>query len=116
MSAALTTRQAGDVSVVYVSGRVTLGGGSNALGVMLRDLVSSDHKKILVNLGGVSYIDSSGIGELVSAFTALTQAGGQLKLLGLSTRIKHILLITRNYSFFDVHDDEAAATRSFELA
>jgi anti-sigma B factor antagonist len=109
----LNNRQVGDVTVVDVAGRITLGEGSSALREALRDLVGKDHKKILLNLGEVSYIDSSGIGELVSGFTTVTNAGGQLKLLGLNKRVKDLLQITKLYTVFDVHEDEAGAVRSF---
>jgi anti-sigma B factor antagonist len=103
----------GDVSVVDVAGRITLGEGSSALRDTLRDMVSKNQKKILLNLGEVSYIDSSGIGELVSGFTTVTNSGGQLKLLGLNKRVKDLLQITKLYTVFDVHEDEAGALRSF---
>ena len=113
MSIKLSTRQVGDVSVVDVAGRITLGEGSSALRDLLREMVGKNQKKILLNLGDVSYIDSSGIGELVSGFTTVTNQGGQLKLLKLTKRVKDLLQITKLYTVFDVHDDEAAAVRSF---
>ena len=113
MSVKLSTRQVGDVSVVDVAGRITLGEGSSALRDLMRDMVSKGQKKMLLNLGEVSYIDSSGIGELVSGFTTVTNNGGQLKLLGLTKRVKDLLQITKLYTVFDVHDDEAGAIRSF---
>ena len=113
MSIKLSTRQVGDVSVMDVAGRITLGEGSSALRDMMRDLVSKSQKKILLNLGDVSYIDSSGIGELVSGFTTVTNSGGNLKLLGLNKRVKDLLQITKLYTVFDVHEDEAGAIRSF---
>ena len=113
MSVKLNIRQVGDVSVVDVAGRITLGEGSSAMRDSIRDLVSKNQKKILLNLGEVSYIDSSGIGELVSGFTTVTNSGGQLKLLGLNKRVKDLLQITKLYTVFDVHEDEAAAIRSF---
>ncbi len=113
MSVKLNTRQVGDVSVVDVAGRITLGEGSSALRDALRDMVAKNHKKILLNLGEVSYIDSSGIGELVSGFTSVTNSGGQLKLLGLNKRVKDLLQITKLYTVFDVHEDESSAVRSF---
>ena len=79
----------------------------------LREMVASSQKKILLNLGEVSYIDSSGIGELVSGFTTVTNQGGQLKLLNLTKRVKDLLQITKLYTVFDVHEDEAHAIRSF---
>ena len=113
MSLKLTTRQVGDVTVVDVAGRITLGEGSSILRDSMRDLVSKGQKKVLLNLSDVNYIDSSGIGELVSGFTTITNAGGQLKLLGLTNRVKDLLQITKLYTVFDVHEDEAHAVRSF---
>ena len=113
MSVKLNTRQIGDVSVVDVAGRITLGEGSSALRDSLREMVGKGQKKILLNLGEVSYIDSSGIGELVSAFTTVTNGGGQLKLLNLTKRVKDLLQITKLYTVFDVHDSEVTAIRSF---
>jgi len=113
VSVKLNTRQIGDVSVVDVAGRITLGEGSSALRDTLREMVSKGQKKVLLNLGEVSYIDSSGIGELVSAFTTVTNGGGQLKLLNLTKRVKDLLQITKLYTVFDVHDSEVTAIRSF---
>ena len=113
MSVKLTTRQVGDVTVVDVAGRITLGEGSATVRDAMRDMVSKSQKKILLNLGEVSYIDSSGIGELVSGFTTVTNSGGALKLLNLNKRVKDLLQITKLYTVFDVHDDEASAIRSF---
>ena len=113
MSVKLNTRQVGDVSVIDVSGRITLGEGSSTLRDALRELAGKGQKKILLNLGEVSYIDSSGIGELVSGFTSVTNSGGQLKLLNLTKRVKDLLQITKLYTVFDVHESEASAIRSF---
>lgn len=110
----MSTRQAGDVIVVDVTGRITLGEGSSALGDKLRDLAAQGSQKILLSLIEVSYIDSSAIGELISGHSTLSKLGGQLKLTGLSKRVKDLLLITKNYAIFDIHDDEAAALRSFK--
>lgn len=113
MSVKLSTRQVGDVSVMDVSGRITLGEGSSTMRDALRDMVAKGQKKILLNLGDVSYIDSSGIGELVSGFTTVANQGGQLKLLNLTKRVKDLLQITKLYTVFEVHEDEASAIRSF---
>ncbi len=113
MSVKLTTRQVGDVTVIDAVGRITLGEGSSTFRDAVRDLANQGHKKILLNLGEVSYIDSSGIGEMVSSFTTVTNHGGQLKLLNLTKRVKDLLQITKLYTVFEVHDDEAAAIRSF---
>ncbi len=113
MSIQVTTRQVGDVSVVDVVGRITLGEGASALRETIRGLVAKEKKKILLNLGEVSYIDSSGIGELVSAFTTVANNGGTLKLLGLTKRVQDLLQITKLYTVFDIYDKESSAVGSF---
>ncbi len=113
MSVKLTSRQVGDVTVMDASGRITLGEGASTFREKIRELVNNNSKKILLNLGDVTYIDSSGIGELVSGFTTVTNSGGQLKLVGLSKRVKDLLQITKLYTVFEAFDDEAQAVRSF---
>ncbi len=113
MSVKLTNRQVGDVTVIDAAGRITLGEGASSFRDSVRELAAKGDKKILLNLSDVSYIDSSGIGEMVSGFTTVTNHGGQLKLLGLSKRVKDLLQITKLYTVFEVFDDEAAAVRSF---
>jgi len=113
VSAKLSPRQVGDVTVIDVAGRITLGEGSSNLREGIREMVAKGNKKILLNLGDVTYIDSSGIGELVSGFTSVANAGGQLKLINLTKRVKDLLQITKLYTVFEVSDDEAAAIRSF---
>lgn len=113
MSVKLTTRQVGDVTVIDAAGRITLGEGASAFRDIIRDLAAKGDKKLLLNLSEVSYIDSSGIGELVSGFTTVTNHGGSLKLIGLSKRVKDLLQITKLYTVFEVFDDEAEAVRSF---
>lgn len=93
--------------------KITLGEGASSFRDTIRELAAKGDKKILLNLSDVSYIDSSGIGEMVSGFTTVTNHGGQLKLLGLSKRVKDLLQITKLYTVFEVFDDEAAAVRSF---
>ncbi|HEY1206292.1 MAG: STAS domain-containing protein [Bryobacteraceae bacterium] len=113
MSAKLSPRQVGDVTVIDVAGRITLGEGSSNLREGIREMLAKGNKKILLNLGEVTYIDSSGIGELVSGFTSVANGGGQLKLINLTKRVKDLLQITKLYTVFEVFDDEAAAIRSF---
>jgi len=113
MSVKLNTRQVGEVTVLDLAGRITLGEGSSTLRDALKDVVAKGQKKILLNLSEVSYIDSSGIGELVSAFTTVTNLGGQLKLNGLNKRVKDLLQITKLYTVFEVFDEETTAMRSF---
>jgi len=108
-----SNRQLDGVTIVDMSGRITLGEGSVILRDTIRDLVGKGQKKILLNLGDVTYIDSSGIGELVSAFTAVRREGGELKLLNLTKKVHDLLQITKLYTVFDIKDDETAAIKSF---
>jgi anti-sigma B factor antagonist len=113
VSVKLSSRQVGDVTVIDAAGRITLGEGASAFRDTIRDLAAKGNKKLLLNLADVSYIDSSGIGEMVSGFTTITNNGGHLKLMGLSKRVKDLLQITKLYTVFEVYDDEADAVRSF---
>src|SRR6201986_85494 len=112
----VNNRQVDGVTIVDMSGRITLGEGSVVLRDSIRDLIGKGQKKILLNLGDVTYIDSSGIGELVSAFTAVRREGGELKLLNLTKKVHDLLQITKLYTVFDVKDDEASAVASFARA
>ena len=114
MSVKLTSRQVGDVTVVDAAGRITLGEGASSFRDTIRDLAASGHKKLLLNLAEISYIDSSGIGELVSAFTSVANQGGTVKLLNLTKRVQDLLQITKLYTVFEVHNDEAKAVQSFQ--
>jgi anti-sigma B factor antagonist len=114
VSVKISTRQVDGVTVLDMSGRITLGEGSVQLRDAVRDLLSKGQKHILLNLGDVTYIDSSGIGELVSAFTTAKNQGGELKLLNLTRKVHDLLQITKLYTVFDVKDDEASAVKSFK--
>ena len=114
MSMKATNRQVEGVAVVDMSGRITLGEGSVVLRDTIRDLIGKGNKKILLNLGNVTYIDSSGIGELVSAFTAVRRENGELKLLNLTKKVHDLLQITKLYTVFDIKDDEATAIKAFD--
>jgi anti-sigma B factor antagonist len=103
------SRRVDGVTIMDLSGRITLGEGSVVLRDQIRDLLGKGEKKILLNLGDVTYIDSSGIGELVSAFTTVRNQGGELKLLNLTKKVHDLLQITKLYTVFDVKDDEAFA-------
>jgi len=113
MTLRATYRDAGPVTVVDMSGRITLGDGSALLRKTLRDLLDQKRTRILLNLADVDYIDSSGIGELVSGYTSVTGRGGELKLLHLTKKVHDLLQITKLYTVFDVHSDEHVAVRSF---
>jgi anti-sigma B factor antagonist len=107
-------RQAGDITILDMDGKVTIGEGSVALRTAIRRLLEEGKKKILLNLGGVGYIDSSGIGELVSSFTAINKEGGQLKLLNLTQKLQDLLGITKLLTVFDVYDSESDALGSYK--
>jgi len=107
-------RDAGDVSILDLSGKVTIGEGSVQLREAVRRLLDSGKKKILLNLGDVSYVDSSGIGELVSSYTTTNNGGGQLKLLNLTKKIQDLLMITKLLTVFETYDNEEAAVSSFK--
>ena len=108
-----SSRQIDGITVLDLSGRITLGEGSVILRDTIRELIGRGQKKILLNLGDVSYIDSSGIGELVSAFTTVRNQGGELKLLNLTKKVHDLLQITKLYTVFDIKDDETTAIKSF---
>ncbi|HLW54688.1 MAG TPA: STAS domain-containing protein [Candidatus Angelobacter sp.] len=114
MTMKANNRQVNGVTIVDMSGRITLGEGSVVLRDSIKDLIGKGQKKILLNLGDVSYIDSSGIGELVSAFTSVRNQGGELKLLKLTKKVHDLLQITKLYTVFDIKDDETEAVRSFK--
>lgn len=113
MSMKASIRQVDGVSIVDLSGRIMLGEGSVQLRDTARDLLSKGKKNILFNLADVTYIDSSGLGELVSAYTTVRNQGGNLKLLHLTRKVHDLLQITKLYTVFEVFDDEAAAVASF---
>ena len=113
MTMKASNRQVGGVTIVDLSGRITLGEGSVVLRDTIRDLVSKGKNKILLNLADVTYIDSSGIGELVSAFTTVRNQSGELKLLKLTKKVHDLLQITKLYTVFDIKDDEAVAVQAF---
>ena len=107
-------RQAGDVTILDMDGKITIGEGSVALRTAIRRLLEEGRKKILLNLAGVGYIDSSGIGELVSSYTAIDKGEGQLKLLNLTEKLRDLLAITKLLTVFDVYEDETEALNSFK--
>jgi anti-sigma B factor antagonist len=109
-----TIRRVDSVTVVDISGRITLGEGCAQLRELIRDQLTKANKRVLINLADVTYIDSSGIGELVSAYTTVSNQGGQLKLLNLTKKVHDLLQITKLYTVFDIHEDEAKAIGSFE--
>lgn len=109
----ISERQAGDVTILDMDGKITIGEGSVALRTAVRRLLEEGKKKILLNLAKVNYIDSSGIGELVSSYTAIGKESGQLKLLNLTQKLEDLLTITKLLTVFDVYDSEEEALASF---
>src|SRR5499426_66278 len=107
-------RQAGDVSILDLSGKITIGEGSVQLREAVRRLLDDGKKKILLNLGEVAYVDSSGIGELVSSYTTTNNQGGQLKLLNLTKKIQDLLMITKLLTVFETFDSEGSSLESFK--
>ena len=107
-------RQAGDVAILDLDGEVRIGDSATALRSAIRELVAGGNKNILLNLAGVKYIDSSGIGELVSSYTTINKDGGQLKLLSLTQKLQDLLTITKLLTVFDVYDTEAEALSSYK--
>ncbi|MEJ2110886.1 MAG: STAS domain-containing protein [Acidobacteriota bacterium] len=109
----IETRTSGDVNILDCSGRITLGEGTMVVRNSVRDLLNNDNKKIILNLAEVNYIDSSGIGELVSTYTTVANNGGQMKLLNLTKKIQELLAITKLLTVFQVYEDEQSAVESF---
>ena len=109
----IETRTVGDVHILDCSGKITLGEGTMAVRNTVRETLKNGGKKILLNLGDVNYIDSSGIGELVSSFTTVSNQGGSLRLLNLTKKIQELLAITKLLTVFQVYDSEQAALSSF---
>jgi anti-sigma B factor antagonist len=107
-------RQVDGITILDLSGRITLGEGSITLRDSVRDVLAKGSKNILLNLAQITYIDSSGIGELVSAFTSVKNAGGELKLLNLTQKVHDLLQITKLYTVFDIWDNEASAITAFK--
>jgi anti-sigma B factor antagonist len=114
MALHLTPRDSGIITVVDASGRITLGDGSAMLRKTIRQLLEEQHTQIILNLADVDYIDSSGIGELVSGYTAVKSKGGELKLLHLTKKVHDLLQITKLFTVFEVYSDEGIAVRSFQ--
>lgn len=109
------TRQVGDVAVMTVSGRITLGEGNVKLRELVSELLDKGTRKVVLNLGDVQYIDSSGIGELVKTHTTVRNNGGQLRLANLSSRVNDLLRLTRLAAVFDIEPDEESAIKSLSL-
>ena len=114
MALSIASREVDGVTVLDLSGRITLGEGSVVVREAVRDLIGKGAKNILLNMGNVTYVDSSGLGELVSAFTTAKNQSAELKMLSLTKKVHDLLQITKLYTVFDIFDDEASAIASFK--
>ncbi|MGA2389301.1 MAG: STAS domain-containing protein [Candidatus Sulfotelmatobacter sp.] len=110
----ITTREVSHVTIVDLHGRITLGEETGKVREAIRGLIAAGKKKIVLNLAHVDYLDSSGVGELVSSYTAVRNSGGELKLFGLTKKVRDILYVTKLYTVFDIKDDEFTAVKSFD--
>jgi anti-sigma B factor antagonist len=115
MNIKITNHERGKVVVVEVSGKLTLGEGTLALRSNMRMLMDGGFTQILLNMAGVTYIDSSGVGELIAEYTTVTAARGEMKLLSLAKRTHDLLKITKLYTIFETFEDEASAIASFSV-
>lgn len=116
MSVKMNVRHVGDVAILDLGGRVTLGEGSGLVRNTVKELVAAGTRKVLLNLHDVTYLDSAGLGELVGSYVTLTNLGGQVKLLHPQGKVKDILAVTKLYTIFLSFTDEGEALRSFETA
>jgi anti-sigma B factor antagonist len=116
MPLSLKTRRTGNVDIVDLSGKITLGENIGILRDELRLLLAKGSKNILLNMGGVSYVDSAGLGELVGLYTTVTNQGGSAKLLNLQGKMKDLLQITKLHTIFPAFEDEKSAVASFGMS
>jgi anti-sigma B factor antagonist len=114
MTIQASTRLVDGVAIVDLSGQLRLGEGTGKLRALVTQLINEGYHKILLNLAGVIHIDSAGIGELMMNYTTLRNQGGELKLMNLNKNVRNLLQVTRLYTIFDVHDDQASAIRAFQ--
>ncbi|MBX7223400.1 MAG: STAS domain-containing protein [Blastocatellia bacterium] len=114
MSLKIHNRTSGEVHIMDLGGKITIGEGSVQLREAVRQMLEAGNNKILLNLGDVSYVDSSGIGELVSSYTTVNKQGGQLKLLNLTKKIQDLLMITKLLTVFETFDSEETALNSYK--
>jgi anti-sigma B factor antagonist len=114
MSLDIETREVSHVTILDMRGRIVLGDEIEILRDAVKDLIAQDKKKIILNLAGVDYIDSSGVGALVGSYTGVRNAGGELKLLNLTQKVHDVLHVTKLYTVFDIKDDEFHAVKSFD--
>jgi len=115
MSFKAVSREVGGVTVIDMDGRITLGEGSDLLRDLISEKLGAGQKKIVMNLAGITYIDSTGLGELVAGYRHVKSQGGEIKLMNLNKKVSDLLQITKLYAVFDIHNDEAQAVASFQF-
>jgi anti-sigma B factor antagonist len=113
MSLKINIRETADAAILDMSGRVSLGDALADLRDSIREALAGDQKNILLNLAEVSYIDSSGLGQLIGSYATVTSRGGQMKLLNLQKRVNDLMQITKLVTVFETYTNEGAALRSF---
>jgi len=116
MSLKINVRESGNVVILDLNGRITIGEEASSLRDTIRELLESGQKNILLNLADVSYIDSTGLGQFVGSYATVTSRGGQLKLLNLQKKLHELMQVTKLITVFDTHTNESAAVRSFTAA
>jgi anti-sigma B factor antagonist len=110
----IAERQVGDVTVLDLWGQITIGDASERLRTTVKELIENGRTRVLLHLGGVHQVDSSGLGSLVAIYTGLHKCGGDLKLVQLSDRLEDLMVMTKLVSVFDCYKDEAEAVESFQ--
>lgn len=109
----VSERQVGDVTVLDLWGQITIGDSSETLRAAIKELIENGRTRVLLHLGGVHQVDSSGLGSLVAAYTGLQKCGGDLRLVHLSERLENLMVMTKLLTVFDTYEDEAVALESF---
>ncbi len=112
----IVERNNGEIVVLDLKGRMTLGEGDELLKDKINSLINQGHRKIVLNLADVPYVDSAGLGEIVRTYTTVSRQGGSLKLLNLTKRITDLLSITKLLTVFETFDSESEAVRSFSAS
>lgn len=116
MGITINVRETPAAAILQVSGRIALGSPGPSIQNRVRELIQSKHKNILLDLGGVTYLDSSGLGQLVGSYATAVSNGGAIKLANLNKRVYDLMQITKLYTVFSIYADEAEALKSFEAA
>jgi anti-sigma B factor antagonist len=116
MSLTINVREVANATILELAGRLTLGASGPSLQETVRDLLASSHKNIVLDLGGLTYFDSFGLGQLIAANTTALSRGGAMRLLHLNQKAEELMLLTKLYTVFSIYKDEAAALMSFDTA